>query len=170
MTNISVGTSFFIRRPVFCLFTWTNKLTHRHYRQSRFPWSKIWRFNAKKYTWHNIIKRERKDKSWNKNRNTRNPFFIWDALRFHRLYFAWETHSKHNSNTSTCLCRCLFYLQERSMPNLVSGQLCLPVQLGPNNHISPICQCAPSFVEYSLEKRTSTPTSSMFKARIQTWF
>lgn len=168
MRNISVGTSFFYPTAwIFFVFFYNhhNKLTRRHYRQSRFPWSKKVKVQCKKYTWHNIIKRERKDKSWNKNRNTQNPFFSL-GTRFASIgSISPERHIQNTTVIHQPVCVGVYSTSRESfMPNLVSGQLCLAVQLGPNNHTSPVCQCTPSFVEYSLQKRTSAPTPSLCKA------
>lgn len=120
MTKLSVGASFvfLILRRLFLSKSMSNcTRTHSLYFQSRFPWAKVLRFNAKKkktkkklQNIHNKIQKEIKDRVQNKNRSTQNPLF-WDPLCFHRPYFPWETHSKHNINTSSCLCRCLCYLQ-----------------------------------------------------------
>lgn len=169
MRNISVGTSFFIRRPVFWFFFYihNNKLTHRHCRQSRFPWSKNVKVQCKKYTWHNIIKRERKDKSWNKNRNTQNPFFFSPfGTPFASIgSISPERHSQNTTVIHQPVCVGVYSTSRESfMPNLVSGQLCLAVQLGPNNHTPPVCRCTPSFCGVQSPKRTSTPTPSLCKA------
>lgn len=158
MTNISVETTFFLSDGLFFLTLTVINSLFIITKKADFLDQKC-QGSMQKYTGHHIIKREREDKSLNKNRHTQNPFNLGHS---NRLYFPWEKHSKHNSNTWVCLCRCLFYLQRESfMPNLVSGQLCQAVQLGPNNPRSLICQCSPLFVEYTLQKRTSAPTPSL---------